>query len=68
MKVVLYTIGCPSCVVLEKKLTAKGIDFEKIDDIEIIKEKGFEGRAFPILEVNDSEMDYKTAIEWINKI
>ena len=42
--VVLYTTNCPRCIVLEKKLKQKGIEFEartNFDVKEMIK-KGFE--------------------------
>ena len=31
-KMILYTTGCPKCRILEKKLSDKGIGFEKCDD------------------------------------
>ena len=44
----LYTIDCPACRVLEKKLTLKGISFEKIFDEELFERLGY--IDFPILE------------------
>jgi hypothetical protein len=32
MKIVLYTIGCPQCNVLEKKLNNAGVQYEIIND------------------------------------
>lgn len=66
MNIVLYTIDCPNCLVLEKKLKAKNIEFLKVSDKDTIIAKGFGGSAFPILEVGDVTMNYKTAIQWIN--
>lgn len=66
MNIVLYTIDCPSCLVLEKKLKAKNIEFLKVSDRDIIVAKGFGDSAFPILEVGGVTMSYKTAIQWIN--
>lgn len=66
MNVVLYTIDCPNCIALEKKLEAKKIDFLKVSDEETIKAKGFWNEHFPILEVGDVKMSYKTAIQWVN--
>ena len=66
MNIVLYTIDCPSCLILEKKLKAKNINFLKISDIETIKAKGFGDSSFPILDVEGITMNYKTAIQWIN--
>ena len=66
MNVVLYTIECPNCIVLEKKLKAKNIEFLRVSDEDTIRAKGFGKSPFPILEVGDETMDYKTAIQWIN--
>ena len=66
MNIVLYTIDCPSCLILEKKLKAKNIDFLKVSDIETITAKGFGDSSFPILDVGGITMSYKTAIQWIN--
>lgn len=49
---------------LEKKLKQKNILYEEVNDIEIMKEKGY--LSVPILEVDDVNMDFKTASDWIN--
>ena len=66
MNIVLYTIDCPSCLILEKKLKAKNINFLKVSDVETIRAKGFGDSSFPILDVEGITMNYKTAIQWIN--
>ena len=66
MSVVLYTIGCQNCDILEKKLKAKNIEFLRVSDEETIKAKGFGDSFFPILEVGGVVMNYKTAIQWVN--
>ena len=66
MNIVLYTIDCPSCLVLEKKLSSKNIEFLKVSDKETIVAKGLESSAFPVLEVDGIIMNYKTAIQWVN--
>ena len=66
MSVVLYTIDCPKCLVLEKKLKNKDIVFLTVSDREMIAAKGFSDSSFPILVVDGETMDYKTAISWIN--
>lgn len=66
MNIVLYTIDCPSCLILEDKLKAKNIEFLKVSDEETIKSKGFGGAHFPILEVCGVAMNYGTAIQWVN--
>jgi len=50
--------------VLEKKLKQKNISYEEINDIEIMKEKGY--LTVPVLEVDGTSMDFKTACDWIN--
>nr|WP_270249272.1 hypothetical protein [Coprococcus catus] len=65
MKVVLYTTHCPKCSVLEKKLSAKNINYSEVTDEEIMAKKGFD--AVPILEVDGITMDFKAANTWINE-
>lgn len=66
MNIVLYTIDCPNCIILEKKLKAKNIEFIRVSDEETIRAKGFGGSLFPILEVDEVVMGYGTAIQWVN--
>lgn len=66
MNIVLYTIDCPNCLILEKKLKKKNIEFLKVSDKDTIIAKGFGDSTFPILEVEGVKMSYKTAIQWIN--
>lgn len=58
-----YSIGCPRCIVLEKKLKQKNINFELISDKDIMQSLQFE--TAPILEVDGVMMDFKKAVEWI---
>lgn len=64
MEVTLYSTHCPKCNVLEKKLKQKSIPFKEVNDIDIMKEKGY--FAVPVLEVNGVSMDFGTANHWIN--
>ena len=57
MSIILYTIDCPKCLILEKKLKAKNIKFLKVSDIDIIKAKGYGDSSFPILEVDEVVMN-----------
>ena len=66
MNIVLYTIDCPRCIVLEKKLKEKNIDFIKVSDKDTLLAKPNGDSSFPILEVFDVTMNYKSAIQWIN--
>ena len=71
MKVVLYTIDCPKCLVLEKKLTNKKIQFNSIKDKDLMIELGF--TEVPMLRVvsgdNSSfvDMGFTEAVQWIEK-
>jgi glutaredoxin len=64
-KIVLYEHGCPRCKVLKMKLDQKGINYENVNDIEVMKEKGF--TEAPKLEVNGVVMGFKEAMDWIKE-
>jgi glutaredoxin len=64
-EIILYEHGCPRCKVLKSKLDQKGIQYENISDIEVMKAKGF--AEAPKLEVDGTIMDFKEAIEWIGE-
>lgn len=66
MNVTLYSTHCPRCIVLEKKLNAKNINFKIVTDEDIIIEKGF--MSVPMLEVDGSIYDFSKAIKWVNEI
>lgn len=67
MKVVLYTIGCPKCNVLEKKMRMKGVQFEVCRDIPTMQELGI--TSAPRVRVDDGElMDFTKANKWINSL
>ena len=64
-KVILYEHGCPRCKVLKMKLDQKGIKYENVSDIEVMKAKGF--TEAPKLEVDGVIYDFKAATEWIKE-
>lgn len=64
MGIVLYSTKCPKCVVLEKKLQQKEIAFEEVNDVKVMREKGF--LSAPMLEVDGEIMDFAKANDWIN--
>ena len=65
MQVILYSTGCPKCKVLVAKLNAKNIKYNTVSDVGMIISKGIS--TVPVLEVNGTIMDFKTAVEWINE-
>lgn len=47
------------------KLDQKGINYETVNDVEIMKDKGF--KEAPKLEVDGTIMDFKQAVDWIKE-
>ena len=62
--VILYTTGCPKCKVLKQKLDAKGIEYSENNSKEEMLDMGL--TSVPVLGVNQSLLDFKEAVEWIN--
>ena len=65
MMITLYTIHCPQCNVLKKKLDAAGISYTLIDDRDTLRELGY--TKLPILSVNGLDMDFHQAITWLKE-
>ena len=63
-RVILFSTHCPKCIVLEKKLKAKQIDFDIISDVKEIEKTGF--RTVPLLKVDNDILDFMDAIKWVN--
>lgn len=63
MKITLYTTNCPKCRVLETKLKQKNIEFDVVDDENVMIGKGF--MEAPILEVDGKVMNFSNAMNWI---
>ena len=64
-KVILYTIGCPRCKTLERKLTEAGITFETFTDVDEMLKMGME--MVPVLEVEGKRMEFVEAIKWVKE-
>ena len=64
--IIFYTIECPRCMILEKKMKAKGLKYTKVMDTRIFEEKGID--LFPMIEVDDKLLTYLEAIKYINNI
>ena len=63
MNVILYSTHCPKCKVLEIKLKQKNINYDEVNDMNVMQEKGF--KSVPKLEVDGIVYDFKEAVEWI---
>lgn len=62
--VVVYTIHCPACNILEKKLQKAGIEYSIIDD----ESKMGNIEQFPMMQINDGPlMTLKEANQWIKE-
>ena len=66
MDVKLYTTGCPKCKVLATKLDTKSINYEVVDDEQVMIDKGF--MEAPMLEVDGSVMNFSAAINWLKEV
>ena len=62
-KVILYEHGCPNCRMLKMKLDKSGIEYETVNDVDVMKEKGF--KEAPKLEVDGVVYGFKEALNWL---
>lgn len=61
----VYTIGCPSCNILEKKLAQKNIEYVTVNDETVFKDLGID--TFPMMQIDDNPLlPYKEAVDWVN--
>ena len=63
-KIILYSNNCPRCKILKKKLDDNKINYEIIDDVDTMIDKGLS--TVPVLEINGKMLDFKEAVEWVN--
>lgn len=64
-KIILYSNNCPRCKILKKKLDDNKINYEIIDNVDTMIDKGLS--TVPVLEINGKMLDFKEAVEWVNK-
>lgn len=62
----LYSTGCPKCKVLKSKLDNKQIEYTIIEDMEVMKNKGF--NSLPVLEVDGTIYEFKEAVNYVNNL
>lgn len=63
-KIILYTIGCPKCKILEKKLKEKKIKYEEFSNEEEMLKLNI--THVPMLKVDKELLDFGQAVKWIN--
>lgn len=61
---VLFTIDCPNCKILERKLEQANIGYAVCKDKELMRKNGID--HLPVLKVDDKFMSFKEAMKWIN--
>ena len=64
-QIILYEHGCPKCKILKMKLDQKKIVYETVNDVELMKAKGF--TEAPKLEVDGVVYGFKEAVDWIKE-
>lgn len=65
MDIVLYSTGCPKCIILKKKLAEKDIQYVENNDVEKMTSLGID--YVPVLCVNGKMLQFKEANDWINQ-
>ena len=65
MNIILYTVDCPKCKVLEKKLNNANISFEVCKDTKLMAGRNIS--KLPMLEVDGKMLTFKEAVDMINK-
>lgn len=64
MKIILYSTGCPRCEVLKKKLAEKSVSYTEVTSVEDMLALGI--KEVPVLSVNETLMNFKEAVDWVN--
>ena len=67
--ITLYTIGCPKCKILARKLDEIKLNYNTVSDIDKIIEVGKSCNIMsaPILQVNDKYYDFSGAMKIIKE-
>ena len=65
-KVILYTTHGPKGKVLETKLRQAHIEYESVEDVNVMLDKGF--MEAPMLQINDDLFNYSQAIKEVDKL
>lgn len=67
MNITLYTTQhCPICRMVKDMLTQRNIEFNIVDDLEVMTLRGF--KSAPMVEVGGEVMNAKEAIKWIKTL
>ena len=66
MEVILYSSGCPKCEILKKKLDNSGIDYQYIEDEQLMIDMGF--KDAPQLKVDENILNFSQAIKFLKSV
>lgn len=61
---ILYSTGCPRCVILKKKLDEKEIQYFLEESVDKMLSLGM--TAVPVLKVDGKYMGFSEAVKWVN--
>jgi len=65
MEVTLYSNHCPQCKYLTTMLKNKSIEFNEVNDEELMMSMGL--MSMPQLKVNDEMLIYADALKWVGR-
>lgn len=68
-KIILYTlVDCDRCKLVKQMLDTHGVQYDTIDDVEVLKESGFADLSFPIIDVNGERIEeYVDILSWLRR-
>ncbi len=68
-KIILYTlVDCDRCKLVKQMLDTHGVHYDAIDDVEVLKECGFEELSFPIMDVDGERIEeYADILSWFRR-
>ncbi len=61
-----HSDGCPKCMLLERALQEKGVEYESVTDINVMLEKGF--MSVPMLGVDDKNLAFPQALKYVKNL
>ena len=64
--IILFSNGCPNCLVLKRLLNSKNINYSENNSVEEMVSLGID--TVPVLSVNGVLYSYKKAKEYINNL
>lgn len=66
MTVTLYSNHCPMCKEIQKKLDKLKIEYEEVNDLDIMQDKGFS--FMPMLEIDTKIMNSIESMQYLNAL